>query len=111
MSGGNGNGKPKTYEQLKSEAAQKWQRNAMIREQRQSDMMAMIVECPDVKQAPTEDTIYEHPQIQCPCGGKAFQVKQWTCCNGKVERAVLQCRTCTRTALFDFLRMRWAHGD
>lgn len=97
-----GNGKPKTYAELQTEAAQHWGHVARIREEKFRVMQEALAQAPDVRMRPDPTQPWSHDGIVCPCGGTMFHVEKWICVNGMRHRWKGRCTSCPRTVTWDW---------
>ena len=100
--------KVKSYEELRAERQQEWEGKQALRAKLLGDLHAMLAQMPDVRNAPSPDLPWSHPDISCPTdGGKEFRVVRWVTVNGIRHRAELRCLSDDTVATWDWATMRW----
>jgi hypothetical protein len=102
--------KSPTYEELKSERAKEWAEKQAIAAKTLDSIHAGLQQMPDVRDAPSSDHAWSHPDIHCPgqaCAGKEFRVTKWVTVNGLRHRAELRCVHCGLSGTWDWNDRAW----
>lgn len=100
--------KPPTYEELKVQRAAEWSAAQAVAGKLMADLHAQIAAMPDVRDAPSPDVDWTHPDIFCAeDAGKYFRVKRWVTVNGIRHRAELVCSSCGHRDTWDWATQQW----
>lgn len=97
----------KTYDELKEAAAKQWAHNAEGHASRMQTLREQIANSPDVQNAPAIGSLYANDLIQCPCGGKLYNMLRYACVNGVKYRTEIKCTTCQTIRTWDFTSNSW----
>lgn len=103
--------KAPTYEELRAKAAEEWTAKQAIAGKMLADFHAQIAAMPDVRDTPSPDIDWSHPDIFCPVdAGKYFKVARWVTVNGRRHRAELVCTACGHRDTWDWATQQWMGG-
>ena len=102
---------PKTYEELRAERDVEWRSKQVIAQQQLKDLHETLIRMPDVRDAPSPDIEWSHPDIFCAeDAGKYFRVTRWVTVNGLRYRAEMVCSSCGHLDTWDWNDRKWMGG-
>lgn len=99
----------RTYEEQQQDAAATWQANRAAHASKMQTRAEQLAHSPDVQQAPSVGSTWNHDLVICPCTGTRYTMRRWACINGIRTRTEVECLACHRVGTWDWQEGRWLH--